>query len=142
MDRPRSPQSACQHHVSGQAKVPLGYDDFYLGKHGTPESYARYYALLADYNANGKVAPAKERKPPIYHADLAETAAKVKLQLATAMRTSEIFRMRPCDIDRRGEDWNHRPESHKTEPHGKAKAVPILGEGFKGVGPFDVRRRR
>lgn len=44
--------------TSGQAKVRLGRDDFYLGKHGTPESYAKYYALLAEYNSNGKVAPA------------------------------------------------------------------------------------
>jgi hypothetical protein len=38
---------------------PPGSQDFYLGKHGTPESYARYYALLAEYNANGKQAPSK-----------------------------------------------------------------------------------
>ena len=137
MARPRSPQPAYQYHVSGQAKVRLGHDDFYLGKHGTPESYARYYALLAEYNANGKVAPVKERKPPIHQAHLTETAAAmVKLQLATAMRPSEIFRMRPCDIDRRGENWIYRPESHKTEHHGKAKAVPILGDAFKALAPF------
>jgi integrase len=68
---------------------------------------------------------------------LTETAAAmVKLQLATAMRPSEIFRMRPCDIDRRGKDWIYRPESHKTEHHGKAKAVPILGDAFKALAPF------
>ena len=32
MPRPRSPQPAYQFHVSGQAKVRLGGDDFYLGK--------------------------------------------------------------------------------------------------------------
>jgi integrase len=268
MPRAKVTQPAYQYHVSGQAKVRLGYRDFYLGKHGTPESYARYYALLAEYNANGKSVPEPEdvKKPaqladdvirikhvtadfrarvlPDYlrneahygrfvallalldqrHGDepaaefgprkleairdtfvrkgncrsyvndqsrkliriiehgvarelvspdrivalralpslkrgqakdnpkrtgvsletiratlphLTDTAAAlVKLQLATAMRPSEIFRMRPCDIDRRGEDWIYRPESHKTEHHGKAKAVPILGEAFKALAPF------
>lgn len=44
--------------------------------------------------------------------------------------------MRPCDIDRRGEAWIYRPVIHKTEHHGKAKAVPILGEAFKALAPF------
>ena len=57
MPRSRSKQPAYQYHVSGQAKVRLDSKDFYLGKHGTPESYARYYSLLAEYNANGKTAP-------------------------------------------------------------------------------------
>lgn len=268
MPRSRVNQPAYQYHVSGQARVKLGQRDFYLGKHGTPESYARYYALLAEYNANGKLAPIPQESetavrladdvirikhltadfrarvlpdyvrneahygrfaallalldqrhgeepaadfgprkleairdtfvakgncrsyandqarklikiiehgvarelvapdrivalralPPLKRGQardnpkrtgvpleviratlphLTETAAAmVKLQLATAMRPSEIFRMRPCDIDRRGEDWIYRPASHKTEHHGKGKAVPILGEGFKALAPF------
>lgn len=41
MPRPKSTAPAYQFHVSGQAVVRLDYQDFYLGKHGTPESYAR-----------------------------------------------------------------------------------------------------
>ncbi len=42
---------------SGQALVTLAGKNFYFGKHGTDESYARYYALLAEYNGNGQAAP-------------------------------------------------------------------------------------
>jgi len=61
MSRKRSEQPAYQYHASGQARVRLDSVEFYLGKHGTPESYARYYALLAEYNANGKRAPSKTK---------------------------------------------------------------------------------
>lgn len=268
MARKRSEQPAYQYHVSGQAKVRLGHVDFYLGKHGTPESYARYYALLSEYNANGKVPPAKQDKPPETHQadsvilvkhivadfrhrvlpnhehspahhtcfkgllDLLESkhgdepaddfgprkleslrdsfvakgnsrryaneqtgkvvkiiehgvarelvkpdrivalralpplkrgqardnpkrsgvsldairetlphltptaAAMVRLQLATAMRPSELFRMTPAMIDRSGPTWFYRPHAHKTEHHGKTKAVPIIGEAAGVLAPF------
>jgi len=267
MPRSRSPQPAYQFHLSGQAKVRLGGDDFYLGKHGTPGSYAKYYALLAEYNANGRVSPVREKKPDTHQADspilvkhvtadfryrvlpkhehspahhacfvwlcdlldkkhgnepvaefgprkletlrdgfvargncrsyaneqtgkvvkiiehgvarelvapdrivalralqplkrgqardnpkrsgvsleviratlphLSETvAAMIRLQLATAMRPSELFSMRPVDIDRRGAEWFYRPEHHKTHHHGKVRAVPIIGDAFKALAPF------
>ena len=58
MPRSRKSQPAYQYHMSGQARVTLGGKDFYLGKPGSPESRARYHSLLAEYNANGKEAPA------------------------------------------------------------------------------------
>lgn len=267
MPRPRSQQPAYQYHISGQAKVRLTDVDFYLGKHGTPESYARYYALLAEYNANGKVAPVRDGKEQTHQAETAilvrhitadfrarvlptyesneahhsrldalcslldtkhgnepasefgprklealrdgfvkkgncrsyandqtrkvirifehgvsreiltpdrivalrslpalkrgqardnpkrtgvdvsvvratlehltpTAAAMLRIQLATAMRPSELFRMTPAMIDRRGAVWFYRPDSHKTEHHGKAKSVPILGEAFKALAPY------
>jgi hypothetical protein len=60
--------------VSGQAVVRLDHKDFYLGKHGTAESYARYYALLAEYNANGLKAPASPQPAE----RLAETPILIK----------------------------------------------------------------
>ncbi len=268
MSRSRITQPAYQFHVSGQAKVRLGHRDFYLGKHGTPESYARYYALLAEYNAAGKVAPEpaeaetavrladdvirvkhitadfRERVLPDYarndahhgrfvallsllekrHGNepaaefgprkleairdtftakgncrsyandqsrkivkifehgvarellapdrivalralpplkpgqakdnpkrggvaleavratlphLTDTAAAmVKLQLATAMRPSELFTMTPAQIDRTGATWFYRPKDHKTASRGKTKAVPILGDALRALTPF------
>lgn len=70
MARARSEQPAYQYHISGQAKARLDGGDFYLGKHGTPESYAKYYSLLAEYNSNGKVAPAKEKKSVIHQREV------------------------------------------------------------------------
>lgn len=57
MPRPRKAAPAYQFHVSGQGFVNLGGTRFYLGKHGSSDSYARYHALLAEYNANGKRIP-------------------------------------------------------------------------------------
>lgn len=267
MPRQRSTQPAYQFHVSGQARVTLGGIDFYLGIHGSPESYARYYALLAEYNANGRQPPKKDlvqvirqsdlpirvrditadfrtRVLPNYehneghhccyrrlcelleerHADepaadfgprkleairdilisrgncrrfinnqiarvirifehgvsrellapdrivalrslpslrrgqakdhpkrggvaletiratlahLSSTAASmVELQLLTAMRPSELFRMTPADVDRSKNVWIYRPSKHKTEHHGKLKTIPIVGDAVRVLSPF------
>ena len=68
MSRPRSSMPAYQFHVSGQAVVRLGSPpkDFYLGKYDSPQSRSRYFALLAEYNDNGKQAP----QQPSHQADL------------------------------------------------------------------------
>ncbi|MDE0867087.1 MAG: site-specific integrase [Rubripirellula sp.] len=57
MPRPRSTQPKYQFHISGQARVELDYQVFYLGPHDSPESRARYHELLAIYNANGQRMP-------------------------------------------------------------------------------------
>jgi hypothetical protein len=57
MPRPRSSMPAYRFHISGQAVVTLGGKDFYLGAHDTPESRARYFQLVQEYNASGKQAP-------------------------------------------------------------------------------------
>ena len=56
MPRPRSSMPAYRLHVSGQAVVTLAGKDFYLGPHDSPESRARYFELVQEYNANGKIA--------------------------------------------------------------------------------------
>jgi integrase len=271
MSRERSEQPAYLSHTSGQARVTLGPRTYYLGKHGSPESYARYYSLLAEYNANGKQPPedvqvrqdgteilvkhvtadyrarvlplhdsnqahkgkfsnlcqlledhhgdesveefgprkleglrdvmlkvgigekpkpnsrsyaneqtrrliaiirhgvsrelvrpervvALESLPPLKrgqgHDNPKRTgvpveviratlphlspavAAMVRIQLATAMRPSELFRMTPAMIDQSGDVWFYRPSKHKTEHHGKTKAVPILGDALDALRPF------
>ncbi len=57
MPRPRSKKPAYQHHVSGQARVQLDGKLYYLGEYDSPESRARYFELLAIYNANGQRMP-------------------------------------------------------------------------------------
>jgi hypothetical protein len=61
MPRPKSLQPFYRFHVSGQARVTLDGRDYFLGKHGTPESWAKYHALLAKYVANGLTMPEVER---------------------------------------------------------------------------------
>ncbi len=62
MPRPRSLQPAYRKHATGQGVVTLDGKDHYLGRHGTPESVARYNALLADW-LGGKLAPAPKSSP-------------------------------------------------------------------------------
>ena len=263
MPRPRSVQPAYQFHISGQARVTLDGRDFYLGPHESEESYARYYALLAEYNSNGKRAPKQPTKmvdeailvrhvvadytarvlpryknnqgaygrlkivlakldelfadvpanefgprkldalrdrligtgnsrgyindqvrdvvrifrhgvarelcvPDVYQAlealeplkrgqapdrpkrggvELSEVEktlpylsptlqAMVHLQLATACRPSELFRMTPAQVDRRGKVWIYRPDRHKTAQYGKPKTIPINAEAEAVLRPF------
>lgn len=57
MPRQRKLVPEYAYHVSGQARVYLDGRYFYLGEHGSPESLARYHALLAQYNAGGQRMP-------------------------------------------------------------------------------------
>jgi len=52
-------------------------------------------------------------------------AAMVRCQLLTGMRSGELCRMRPCEIERSGRIWTYRPEHHKTERHGHRREVLI-----------------
>ena len=58
MARPKSDAPRIQAHISGQSVVRLNCQDYYLGKHGSPESHARYAVLLAEYQKNGCRLPA------------------------------------------------------------------------------------
>jgi integrase len=58
-------------------------------------------------------------------------ADMVRLQRLTGARPAEICMLRPRDLDRSGEVWFYRPESHKTEHFGKTRTILI---GPKGQG--------
>ena len=46
-------------------------------------------------------------------------ADMVRFQRLTGCRPGEVCLLRPCDLDRSGDVWAYRPESHKTEHHGR-----------------------
>ncbi|MEQ8211047.1 MAG: site-specific integrase [Lacipirellulaceae bacterium] len=50
-------------------------------------------------------------------------ADMVRFQRATGCRPNEVCQLRPCDVDRGGDVWTYRPESHKTEHHGKTRVI-------------------
>ncbi len=61
----------------------------------------------------------------------------VQIQVATGMRPSELFRMRPSDIEQREDGvWVYRPSEHKTKRHGKKKQVPIVGDAKVALEPY------
>src|SRR5262249_29487116 len=49
----------------------------------------------------------------------------IELQLLTGMRPGEATSMRTRDLDTSGKVWVYTPESHKTEHHGKRRAIYI-----------------
>ena len=55
-------QPEYRYHVSGQACVDFAGETFYLGKYDSPESFARYYQLIAEWKASDcSKAPDKKR---------------------------------------------------------------------------------
>lgn len=90
---------------------------------------------------------AKER-PPIAAVDEAvvmatlphlspQVAAMVRLQLLTAARPGEIAAIRPRDVDSSDcSAWVYRPESHKTEHHGRERVIAIGPRGQDVLRPW------
>ena len=50
----KSDQPGYRYHVSSQKVVTFCSKNFYLGEYDSPNSKAKFYALFAEYNANGK----------------------------------------------------------------------------------------
>ena len=63
-------------------------------------------------------------------------AAMIRIQLLTGMRSGELVRMRPCDIDRTGDVWMYFPEEHKTGHLGHVKSVPLGPAAQDVLRPF------
>jgi len=57
MARPKAKAPALRYHMSGQSVVTLDGRDYYLGKHDSPESLARYAVLIGIYQSNGLALP-------------------------------------------------------------------------------------
>jgi integrase len=56
-------------------------------------------------------------------------ADMVRFQRATGCRPGEVCIVRPCDVDTSSDVWSYRPESHKTEHHGKQRVIWIGPRG-------------
>ena len=72
-------------------------------------------------------------------------ADMVRVQLLIGMRSTEVCRLRPCDLDRSGDVWVYRSAEHKTAHRGKWRASPsapqaqaILNSHLVGLAPTDL----
>jgi hypothetical protein len=65
MPRKKSDAPSYRYHISGQAVVTFYAKNYYLGPYVSPESKARYYALLNEYHANGMTMPEQRDSQPI-----------------------------------------------------------------------------
>lgn len=52
-------------------------------------------------------------------------ADMVRFQRLTGCRPGEVCTLRPADLDRSRDVWEYRPESHKTEHHGRQRVIFI-----------------
>ncbi len=52
-------------------------------------------------------------------------ADMVRFQRLVGCRPGEVCQLRPCDIDTTGDVWIFRPESHKTQHHGRGRTIYI-----------------
>ena len=57
MARPKASMPSLRYHISGQAVVSIDGRDFYLGKHGTAGSAAKYAVLIGLYQGGGLKLP-------------------------------------------------------------------------------------
>jgi integrase len=71
-----------------------------------------------------------------------QVAAMVRLQRLTGMRSSEVVRLRPCDIDASGHVWTYTPEEHKTMYRGHQRTVYFGPLAQAIIRPWLVRDSR
>jgi integrase len=94
-----------------------------------------YQALTAVPGLRKGRTEARETQPvePVANATVDTTlphlpavvAAMVRFQRLTGARPGEVCILRPCNVDTSGDVWSYRPESHKTEHHGREEAYSV-----------------
>jgi integrase len=63
----------------------------------------------------------------------------VRLQRLTGCRPDEVCGIRPCDVSRSADVWVYRPESHKTQHHGRERLVFIGPKAQAILAPYLLR---
>ncbi|MBN2292168.1 MAG: site-specific integrase [Pirellulales bacterium] len=56
-------------------------------------------------------------------------ADMIRLQRITGCRPQDVCNLRPCDVDMSSDVWLYRPDTHKTEHHGRERIIPIGPKG-------------
>jgi integrase len=69
----------------------------------------------------------------------AVVADMVRFQRLTGARPGEVCQIRPCDVDRSGEVWEYRPQSHKMEHHGRQRVIYIGPKAQAILSPYLLR---
>ena len=82
MARPKSPTPILKAHISGQSVCRIDGIDFYLGRHGTPESLAKYAVLIREYQANGLSLPEGFSPETLRHFTEGFSQPAVKMHMA------------------------------------------------------------
>ena len=105
-----------------------------------------YRALMTVAGLRAGRSAAKESRPiePVPEADVTATlpeltpqvATMVQLQLCCGARPGEVTSMRPCDINTDGNVWIYKPDSHKTEHHGRKRLIYLGPKAQELLRPY------
>lgn len=76
---------------------------------------------------------------PILQMVLPPVAAMMRLQWLTGMRSEDVVQLRPGDIDRKGQVWTYRPQTHKMQYRGQERVVCFGPKAQEVLAPFLLR---
>jgi hypothetical protein len=117
----RTKSDAPGYHASDQAVVTLDGRKFYLGPHDSPESKARYFALLNEYHANGLRMPEDRQSQP----------AEMTIQVVCAEyreNIAEQYANAPTEILTRGGVRSHVVQVQNKTPDSHGPAGELSAE--------------
>ncbi len=66
-------------------------------------------------------------------------ADMVRFQRLTGCRPGEVCSIRPCDVNTSGDVWIYRPQSHKTQHHGRERRIFIGPQAQSVLRPYMLR---
>jgi len=105
--------------------------------------------LVSPLRANRSQATATEPVTPVPVDILNKTieaspktiADMIRVQVLTGMRPGELCMMRPADIDVSDKVWIYKPQTHKTEHHGRQRFIPIGPQAQRIIKPYIAKRK-
>lgn len=108
-----------------------------------------YHGLQAVPGLRKGRSKARETEPIVPVADAAVNltldhmpavvADMIRFQRFTGGRPGEVCSIRPVDVDTSSDVWIYRPESHKTQHHGRERAIAIGPKAQDVLRPYLLR---
>lgn len=125
MPRPKALVPSLRFHISGSAICEIAGTTYYLGRHGSPESLARYAVLIREYQANGLVVPSH-----ITSASLQELTAGFAVPVEKVDQSDE-----PIRVDHLVEAYRqHVVDRYASQPHEVHRLCSICDDLKKNDG--------
>jgi len=110
-----------------------------------------YHGLMAVSGLRKGRSEAREADPvqPVDDATVQATlphltpvvADMIRFQRISGCRPQDVCNLRPCDVDMSADVWLYRPDTHKTEHHGRDRIIPIGPKGQDILRPYLLREK-